>query len=500
MPGVKKPFDSKAYIKYSCIPHSSVNSFVTIAIRSLHASYPFELFKPSVDTSFSDASCCIPSDPMQIPSILNGDASYGNRYRVSVRLLGQGGQMLDGARMPLSTTFSSLWKPVDSSNIESLYPTLERSHICTWEDNTLVFPIKWRDLPRNAIFFLEIFVAGLSSQTGKAVAVATFSIWDDKKGTLKMGLQRIRVLPSNVGDHSPSEIPHENDESSWNAYLDLEKLNQMTHEAELSKNPAPTDEKMLLSPNNRGIPMKASSISQRQPIDTDAASTIVLNQEHGLHENESTRIQPVPWLDEITKQRCEQILKEEIASFDRKSQDVYRDDGSTYKGRNCSHLFIPTIAAGEDKQEAVLVVEFPQCPIPVVYEEIFYNTAVQGASGSVSAFDISLYHKHQTVQSKKLGHSSYVESILNVDNVTIPMPSPMFSDKMGLNLVQLLDFESEEDNPVEEKYRTLQHELIRGLVDPALKPDKEQRARINAIIGSTSQHLTREEKGMLVLT
>jgi phosphatidylinositol 3-kinase len=70
---------------------------------------------------------------------------------------------------------------------------------------------------------------------------------------------------------------------------------------------------------------------------------------------------------------------------------------------------------------------------------------------------------------------------------------------MGLNLVQLLDFECEEDNPVEEKYRTLQHELIRGLVDPALKPDKEQRARINAIIGSTSQHLTREEKGTFFL-
>jgi hypothetical protein len=48
---------------------------------------------------------------------------------------------------------------------------------------------------------------------------------------------------------------------------------------------------------------------------------------------------------------------------------------------------------------------------------------------------------------------------------------------------------------VEEKYRTLQHELIRGLVDPALKPDAHERSQLNAIIGGTGQHLTREERG-----
>jgi len=50
---------------------------------------------------------------------------------------------------------------------------------------------------------------------------------------------------------------------------------------------------------------------------------------------------------------------------------------------------------------------------------------------------------------------------------------------------------------VEDKYRTLQHELIRGLVDPALKPDASERSRLNVIIGGTSRHLTREEKDLL---
>lgn len=59
------------------------------------------------------------------------------------------------------------------------------------------------------------------------------------------------------------------------------------------------------------------------------------------------------------------------------------------------------------------------------------------------------------------------------------------------------DFEREQDNPVEDKYRTLAHDLLRGLVDPALKPDREQRDRLAAIIASPSHHPTLEEKDLL---
>jgi phosphatidylinositol 3-kinase len=59
------------------------------------------------------------------------------------------------------------------------------------------------------------------------------------------------------------------------------------------------------------------------------------------------------------------------------------------------------------------------------------------------------------------------------------------------------DFEREHDNPVEDKYRTLAHDLLRGLVDPALKPDREQRDRLATIIASPSHHPTLEEKDLL---
>lgn len=66
-----------------------------------------------------------------------------------------------------------------------------------------------------------------------------------------------------------------------------------------------------------------------------------------------------------------------------------------------------------------------------------------------------------------------------------------------LQLVPFLDYEDEADNPVEDKYRTLAHDLLRGLVDPNLKPDRAQRDQLAAIIDSPSHHPTREEKDLL---
>jgi hypothetical protein len=46
-----------------------------------------------------------------------------------------------------------------------------------------------------------------------------------------------------------------------------------------------------------------------------------------------------------------------------------------------------------------------------------------------------------------------------------------------LQCITYVDHENELDNLVEDKYRTLAHDLLRGLVDPAVKPNKEQRKR-----------------------
>ena len=72
-------------------------------------------------------------------------------------------------------------------------------------------------------------------------------------------------------------------------------------------------------------------------------------------------------------------------------------------------------------------------------------------------------------------------------------------------LLQTLDHEpplSDEndnpnDNPAQDKYRILAHDMIRGLVDPGLKPDRNQRMRLERIVSSPSYHLSTEEKDLL---
>lgn len=125
-----------------------------------------------------------------------------------------------------------------------------------------------------------------------------------------------------------------------------------------------------------------------------------------------------------------------------------------------------------DERRASLIVELPVFDIPIMHEETFYPIPTRGACGAVAPIDLSTYRKK-------------VEQ--NPDDDTFD----------PLQLVPFLDYENESDNPVEDKYRTLAHDLLRGLVDPALKPDREQRNQLAHIIESPSHHPTREEKDLL---
>lgn len=148
--------------------------------------------------------------------------------------------------------------------------------------------------------------------------------------------------------------------------------------------------------------------------------------------------------------------------------------GSTCSSR--SHHILYQFPLLDDRLHAFLVVELPVFDIPIMHEETFYPIPQQGASGAVTPLDLAVYRKQRMENNKE------AEDAKSFD---------------PLELVTFLDYEDEHDNPVEDKYRTLAHDLLRGLVDPALKPDRKQRDRLSAIIDSTSHHLTREEKDLL---
>jgi phosphatidylinositol 3-kinase len=122
-------------------------------------------------------------------------------------------------------------------------------------------------------------------------------------------------------------------------------------------------------------------------------------------------------------------------------------------------------------------VELPVFDIPILHEESYYPIPQHGACGAVAPVELAAYRKKAAQQ-----------------QVHLPDDTNVFHP---LQLVSFLDYENENDNPVEDKYRTLAHDLLRGLVDPALKPDREQRNRLANIIDSPSHHPTREEKDLL---
>ena len=159
----------------------------------------------------------------------------------------------------------------------------------------------------------------------------------------------------------------------------------------------------------------------------------------------------VPWLDALLKERAEEVL---VDAMHKDTVPLIDDNSSS---------------------TASLIVELPTFDIPIMHEETFYAVPQNGASGAVTPLDVAMYGKQAEANKGSGGEEQF---------------DP-------LQLVPFLEYENENDNPVEDKYRTLAHDLIRGLVDPALKPDKVQRERLSAIIESPSHHPTREEKDLL---
>jgi hypothetical protein len=177
----------------------------------------------------------------------------------------------------------------------------------------------------------------------------------------------------------------------------------------------------------------------------------------------------VPWLDNLARQYCEETIR---LAEEKSSQNFamcgWNDDDDP------------------NSSLAYLIVELPVFDVPVMHEETFYPTPQQGPSGSVTPLDLALYRQKKAQQNGVI-----TESLPKSNNLACP---PLFHH---LEMIPFLDYEDEHDSPIDEKYRTLAHDLLRGLVDPALKPDRVQRDKLASIIASPSHHPSREDKDLL---
>ena len=373
----------------------------------------------------------------------------GAQFRVDAVVTGLGG--VPHHSTPVGTVLSSVLKygrSCQDADAPVLEPQITATHSCTWErGNKLILPIFYRDIQRDACILLKLLTT-----RDRIVGEVRLSLWDNR-GRLKTGLQRVKINMSADKSYetiSTDALQNDDDDvdEKWEASLMLDKLYRIEK--------ARTNQKSAA---------KAAAVLPKPESDLTRNRIIF---EEG-RDGGGPSLESVPWLDKFAKEQCMDILQENVCPSENGNElDVLEKNGYAH-----------------------LIVELPDCSIPIVHQEVLYTGGIHGASGSVTALDLSLYHHEQQVSKQRRAGGK----ILMPDPTNIKIHDD--SNEMNYRLVQLLDMESLDDNPVEDKYRTLQHELIRGLVDPALKPDASERSRLNAIISGTSQHLTREEKDLL---
>ena len=317
---------------------------------------------------------------------------------------------------------------------------------------------------------------------------------------------------------------HERIDPLWKACLIMDSLNrQITRNASshnIVHHPHTTNINVNQNHSNSNAKKSLQSTSQTYSATIDSSKS---------SSNEPS------WLDKLTMQRCLDVL----------NPIHYEPNDQMIHYMSMPNDNSPSISPEETlATSSFLIIELPMPQIPIVHEEICYPHYMQGASGSITAHELSIYHKrldlsqlqsnshldllysscasnpsdkdHESKNNIALdtqlnltsnvtrttqvndpdSHSNLSSLSPKKQNSKYVLSKDEINEKdLGLELVQVLDHENENDNPVEDKYRTLAHDMIRGLVDPALKPNREQRARLASIISSPSHHPTLEEKG-----
>jgi hypothetical protein len=313
-------------------------------------------------------------------------------------------------------------------------PTSKGKHCC-W-DAFIKLPVRWRDLPQDAYLQFQIVLGDTLVSCCKVMRAHCFTADVCVEVCFSDRLNFVTTVLEQIYN---ATLPF---------FSKYGMLRTGLQRVDLINPLAPTKR------NNPGIYTRNET--DRQTSDGVWDATRIIDKIERLQEESQTvktmtafgRIPSVPWLDAVTKERAQEEINE------------------------AAELDDPLLLLDDETASEFLIVELPVIEIPILHEETFYPTPQQGASGPVSPLEYAEFRKHYKEASD--------ESKFN-----------------PLQLVSFLDYENELDNPVEDKYRTLAHDLLRGLVDPALKPDRKQRDRLAAIIDSTSHHPTREEKDLL---
>lgn len=390
-------------------------------------------------------------------------------------------------------------------------------------DALVRLPVRWRDLTRDASIVLNVFCScgDCSFRNGACEDKDNNSVWGttlplfDSHGRMRQGLHKLKLYPG-LGDGG-MRYKHAVSQSTSEPHPIVSFLNG-------GATPGIDQEEARVHPfcriDERKIsvddPKWKSSLILHE-LNRDLTSTAVLDDAaarssaDGLQTTQGAKDTSMSWLDDLTKQRCIDVLNEpdldDLMSPSSHNEPEFVDASTIQQSK-------PVYPTSSHHSTPYLIVELPTPPIPILHEEPIYpvesSTHLRGTTGSITANELIKFHskfdkdEDTVVDTQQISGCGNLTVRVNPSALDIPNKAQdiPFAQSFLYPLVQTLDFEppladENEDNPFQDKYRTLAHDLIRGLVDPGLKPDRVQRSRLERIINSPNHHLSTEEKDLL---
>lgn len=315
----------------------------------------------------------------------------------------------------------SMGEPLHAVPMSSHTPTrYDAESNCIVCDDVLIFPVKYRDLSRDACMVIVVWTV-----SGWPAGGASLPLFDSG-GALRQGLQKVvftwTEIEKSVGVGALRPDPNAHLEVSW----------WQQHLAALRD---------------------GTEDEYRQLYEAEDHAFRTEKVLEGLSLGDVPRVE---WLDAISLERAEKMILARVS-----------DDGV----RNVPPPYL-TQAAKDMRKQTFAVIELPSFAYTVIFEDKSYL--------GVGPLDVSLGALPDTAANAELDEASF--------------------NALGAWAYFLVaDFETEEKNPVEDKYRKIAHDLLRGLVDPELKPNKDERERLDIVVNSHSvgDHLKMEEKDLL---
>ncbi|KAF1781151.1 Phosphatidylinositol 3/4-kinase, conserved site [Phytophthora cactorum] len=177
------------------------------------------------------------------------------------------------------------------------------------------------------------------------------------------------------------------------------------------------------------------------------------------------------WMDSVTDRR--------IARIRRGSEPPTRRDAL---GPFCSY-----------REDALLWLEMPYFGDVVVYEEEPYSQRNLTSSYTADMGPRRMNYENNTTPSSTPSYDSHTLSG-SYDLATAPGSS---GSRELPSLVTVWDPDLNEDNPAERKYRRLARDILRGSIDPNLKPSRDEKARIELLLATPTDNLKNEDKDLL---